>query len=191
MPCLKILFLLLRFLFILLIPACNKGSEDIVLPHLTLCKPDRFYLHNSKHMQSKHVLFRYRLTLEAWEITDEQSKGSASYQFTVSTIPYGGNFTVEPAHGESLATLFHFDCANWYDVHRPITYEFLASLGNGLYSILAFGYKSSVEITLPPGDPGSNHTLNVTALISNYQGVFTQEEIFVQVRSVSDIHPAH
>ena len=109
------------------------------------------------------------------------NKGFSVYEFTVSSSPSGGSCYVTPSHGISLKTVFLLACDNWNDTHQPITYEFLAKFPGGFSSILSFGYTSNVSLTLPTGDPGANHTLNITVLITNYAGVSTQKELSVQV----------
>ena len=88
---------------------------------------------------------------------------------------------MDPESGAASETLFTFNCSDWEDPYQPLMYEFLASLGSGVQSIVSIGYQELVQVALPVGEAEANYTLNVTAVIRNFGGVFVKQFLSVQV----------
>ena len=112
----------------------------------------------------------YRLTVDIENVNGEDSNGFAVWLFKTSTIPADGTCTANTSSGVAVDTAFTLFCANWYDPNAPLLYEFVLPLADGLSTILSYGYSTTVELILPPGDPMENYTLTIETVISSSIG---------------------
>ena len=92
--------------------------------------------------------------------------GSTSNSLTVTTngAPLPGLFTLTPAEGDELSTVFQFSASQWTDTDLPLTYQFgfesVTSLANLV--VVSNSELSFTSTTLPAGPHDSANRLNCT-----------------------------
>ena len=97
------------------------------------------------------------------------------------SVASGGVCTVNPPSGVAVEQTFIFACDNWADGNKLLLYEFMITTAQGLTTILSYGYLSTAELILPPGDPSKNYYLTIEVHIINPTGSRAKTSIDVQV----------
>ncbi len=88
---------------------------------------------------------------------------------------------VNPLSGVAVETNFTFDCSKWDDPNKPLVYEFMLPLADGLSTILWYGYSTTTKIKLPPGDPLKNKSLTIKAAVTSSTGSKSNTSLDIQV----------
>ena len=110
--------------------------------------------------------------------------GYATLTLSVSTAPYGGDFTVEPSVGSALDAYFSCSAVGWSaDAEDlPLVYRFFHqdNAGSGFKKFLGAGYGvpstlPALNVQLPVGDAEQNFTLYVGVMIVNVYDATTEE----------------
>lgn len=123
---------------------------------------------------------RYAVRLSAWHAGKQ--RGMTEHEFLTSTPPYGGTCSVTPDQGIALDTLFFIQCKNWTLENEPGTYKFAyRDVYTDLIDILYISTKENTTLTLPAGHPSKNSTLELVAVITDYDGLYTEVSLPVQV----------
>ena len=123
----------------------------------------------------------YRIKLDLDNIKDKSSSGFTVWSFTTHPVPSGGVCTSNTSSGVAVEQIFTLACSNWQDPNHPLLYEFIGTSGQGITTILSYGYSSIAELTLPPGDPLRNYSLTIDVNIINSVGSRVKTTIDVQV----------
>lgn len=98
--------------------------------------------------------------------------GGAAYadvSLAVSGKPLGGGVSISPPAGTGLGTPFILNTSGWIDSDQPLMYAFSYTISSGVGGaaqevfISPFSPFSSVNTTLPAGDPGAGYTLVIQA----------------------------
>ena len=118
---------------------------------------------------------------------DGSSSGFSLWRFTTMSVPSGGVCTVNPRSGVAVEQTFTFACANWASGQQPLLYEFMMYTVQGLTTILSYGYLSTAELILPPGDPSKDYHLKIVVYIISPTGSRAKTTIDVQVGKKTEI----
>ena len=102
--------------------------------------------------------------------TAEGLSGMSAYDMKTTLIPTGGECSIVPASGNSLATYFNLSCSGWKTHSAPLSYQFQYKLQHSLSSVIYHGLNNSITSQLPPGDLSHNFTLNFTATVTDKDG---------------------
>ena len=102
--------------------------------------------------------------------TAEGLSGMSAYDMKTTLTPTGGECSIVPASGISLATYFNLSCSGWKTHSAPLSYQFQYKLQHGLSSVIYHGLNNSIISQLPPGDLSHNFTLNFTATVTDNEG---------------------
>ena len=119
--------------------------------------------------------------------------GHATLTFSVSTIPFGGDFSVQPDTGQPLQTVFSFNAIGWSaDAEDlPLQYNFFYvdnMTGFQIFVGAGYGLPSTfpgVATSLPLGNPQQNFALMAGAVITNAFGSSVQVSETIRVIEVA------
>ncbi|XP_068717189.1 polycystin-1-like protein 2 [Montipora capricornis] len=136
-----------KWLLISLDPLGNETNE-VLTPDMTLTG-----LNLPGIIIKENKLAAGNLTYRLKVITtqDDGPAGIAAYQFTMNAPPVGGSCTVKPLRGRALNKSFDFQCSDWQDRDKPLTYQFAYKTGDGLYTVVSFGRVAQARTVLPQG----------------------------------------
>jgi len=105
----------------------------------------------------------------SYQFTLSCGKGVAVVDFTTNGAPQYGDFSVMPASGIELSTIFSFRTENWYDAHTPITYQFEYFTSAGLVSVIQSRSELAYGSAMLPAGTGTDS--NVTCRVSVFDAL--------------------
>ena len=127
----------------------------------------------------------YQVSISGFTV---KGRGVQSNPVNVTTDKYRGAETItcnaNPSSGVAVKTSFTLSCANWPDLNTPLFYDYTLYLGEGLITILWYGYSSNVEVLLPPGDSLKNNSLKIHVGATSSTGSKETTSLDVQVCDV-------
>lgn len=118
-----------------------------------------------------------KFTLRLIVTSQTGSQGLGALQFETAGEPHGGYCSPSVREGVALETEFIFECFNWEDKSKPLSYEF--RVGDD-----PFSYGSSprsVSTVLSSGKTKDDHKVEIKIIIKNFVGVTVTETLFVKV----------
>ena len=155
----------------------NDGTdtlEDVtIFPNMTSTA-----LNASNMIIKKDVLpSNTKFTLKLIVTSQSGSQGFGVLDFETAGAPHSGHCTPSVSEGVALETEFIFECLNWADKSKPLSYEF--RIGD---DPISYGNSpKSVSTVLPNGKPEDQHRVQITIIVKNFVGVAVTETVFVKV----------
>ena len=127
----------------------------------------------------------YQVSISGFTV---KGRGVQSNPINVTTDKSRGTETItcnaNPSSGVAVETSFILSCANWHDPNTPLLYDFTLPLAKGLSTILWYGYSTSADVVLPPGDPLKNNSLTIFVGATSPTGSKENTSLDVQVCDV-------
>ena len=152
----------------------TDALEDVtIFPNMTSTA-----LNASNMIFKKDVLpSNTKFTLKLIVTSQSGSQGFGVLHFETAGAPHSGHCKPSVSEGVALETEFLFECLNWEDKSKPLSYEFRVgddpiSYGNS---------PKSVSTVLPSGKPEDQHRVQITIIVKNFVGVAVTETVFVKV----------
>ena len=118
---------------------------------------------------------KYALNLTV--ISPGGTAGFAVLEFETAGQPHSGYCVPSAVVGFSLETKFSFECFEWQDKNKPLSYEFRVGDEPISYGTSA----KSVSTVLPSGSPENDYQLSINVIIKNAVGVAVVKKLFVKV----------
>ena len=148
--------------------------EDVtIFPNMTSTA-----LNASNMIIKKDVLpSNTKFTLKLIVTSQSGSQGFGVLDFETAGAPHSGHCTPSVSEGVALETEFIFECLNWADKSKPLSYEF--RIGD---DPISYGNSpKSVSTVLPNGKPEDQHRVQITIIVKNFVGVAVTETVLVKV----------
>ncbi|XP_068717180.1 polycystin-1-like protein 2 [Montipora capricornis] len=151
-----------KWLLISLDPLGNETSE-VLTPDMTLTGLNLPGIIIKENELAGNLTYR----LKVFATQDVGPEGIAAYQFTMNAPPVGGNCTFKPLRGRALNTSFDFQCSDWQDRDKPLTYQFAYKTGRGLYTVVSFGHVAQARTVLPQGRKNEDFVIEFNITIKD------------------------
>lgn len=107
-----------------------------------------------------------------------------NFSFIVNSPPkkfyINASCHVKPMEGEAISTDFSITCSEWYDVDKPLTYEFTYQDKYGMV-IIQTGSLNTVKTKLPVGEASNEYELLLEVLVGDSYQDFTSTRLLVKV----------
>ena len=134
---------------------------------------------------SKNIVFKEDKLQEDssyWLTVDVQlpdgMRGWAAYRFKTVATPSGGVCNSSQMQKGAFGITLHIICTGWYDVNKPLAYEFFQQLDDGSLHMLRYGMMPFGEVQIPQFDNGE---IKIKVVIINSLGARTEAYLTVQV----------
>ncbi|CAH3140628.1 unnamed protein product, partial [Pocillopora meandrina] len=111
--------------------------------------------------------------------------GFAVLEFETAGQPHSGYCVPSAVVGFSLETKFSFECFEWQDKNKPLSYEFRVGDEPISYGTSA----KSVSTVLPSGSPENDYQLSINVIIKNAVGVAVVKKLSVKVVPSTQLDP--
>ena len=151
----------------------NTWEDITILPNMTSTPINSSNIIIKKNSLPSGVKFSLMLVV----ISLAGSEGFAVLDFETAGEPQSGYCSPSATEGVALETEFTFECFEWEDKNRPLTYEFRAGKDPISYGTSP----SSASTVLPAGQPGDDYQLPINIIIKNPVGVAVVYTLFVKV----------
>lgn len=162
----------------------NTWEVTPILPYMTSTPVNATNIIIKKNSLQSNA--KYRLLLFVSPLQGTQ--GFAELEFETAGEPHSGYCSSSASEGLSLDTEFSFECFEWQDKNKPLTYEFRAGdilISSGISS-------KSVSTTLPAGSPEDGYQLPINITIKNVVGVAVVQTLYVMVlMHILNVHLSH
>ena len=114
----------------------------------------------------------------------DEKEFAGNFSFIVNSPPQMSSVNaschVKPFEGEAISTDFSITCSEWYDVDKPLTYEFTYLDKYGMV-IIQTGSLNTVKTKLPVGEVSNGYELLLEVFVGDSYQDFTSTRLLVKV----------
>ena len=153
--------------------AKNTWEETTILPNMTSTGVNASNMIIKADVLPSSTKFTLRLIVTS----QTGSQGLGELQFETAEEPHSGYCSPSVSEGVALETEFTFECFNWEDESKPLSYEFRV----GDHPLSYGSSPRSVLTVLSSGKPEDEHKVEIKIIIKNFVGVTVTETLFVKV----------